>query len=108
MTLATRPVPGCWPPDCCGVSRVAVTSSSTRGERIGAADDLADFLGDLGLACRVRCSGERLDELVRVVGRRLHGATPGAGLRCCRLEQRREDPALDVPREQCIEHLLGT
>lgn len=35
---------------CCG--HVLVTSCA-RGERVGAADDLADFLGDLGLASLV-------------------------------------------------------
>lgn len=40
---------------CCG--HCGSVTSCTRGERTGTADDLADFLGDLGLAGLVRLDG---------------------------------------------------
>src|SRR5579872_118683 len=94
VTRATRPVPAAVvgpSPLAAEFSTVAVMSSSlTRrariGQRVGAADDLADFLGDLGLPCVVRLTGQRLDQVVRVVGGRLHGAPPGGQLRGRRSE----------------------
>ena len=50
------------------------------GERVGAADDLADLLGDLGLPCLVGLAGEGADELFGVVGGRLHGPATGGVL----------------------------
>src|ERR1700733_7952019 len=81
VTRATRPVPAAASPLSGVFSSVAVmcsslTRSARAGQRIGAADDLADFLGDLGLPCVVRLTGQRLDQIVRVVGGRLHGAAP--------------------------------
>src|SRR5688572_10166562 len=87
MTRATRPLPPPWVA-AAGLSAVRVMrgSSSWSGAGVArrwgsgvleggrAADDLADLLGDLGLAGRVRRSRERLDELVRVVRRGLHRA----------------------------------
>src|SRR2546422_8960587 len=99
MTRATRPVP----PAGRNVVSVAVlvirSLTPCRGERTRAADDLADLLGDLGLTGRVRRSGERLDELFRVVGRGLHGPPARGRLRRRRGQQGREDPRLDVPGE---------
>src|SRR4051794_13413559 len=46
------------------------------GKRVHAADDLADLLGDTGLAGLVGHPCELLDELVGVVGRRLHRLLP--------------------------------
>ena len=42
------------------------------GERVCATDDFADFLGDLGLPLAVGLKGQGLDEVVGVVGGRLH------------------------------------
>src|SRR6516164_3007928 len=88
MTRATRPVPAAASPLSAGppwpvLSTVAVMCSSlTRcargGQRAGAADDLADFLGDLGLPCVVGLTGQRLDQIVGVVGGRLHRAPAGS------------------------------
>ena len=50
------------------------------GERVGPADDLADLLGDLGLAGLVGLTAQGLDELFGVVRRRLHGAATGCVL----------------------------
>ncbi len=44
-------------------------------EGVGAADDLADFLGDLGLAGLVGLAGQGSDEFLRVVGCGLHRST---------------------------------
>src|ERR1700761_8064033 len=66
--------------------------ASCRSEGVGAADDLADFLGDLGLASLVRQSGVSPDQFGGVVAGRLHRPPPGGRLRGGRLQQRREDP----------------
>ena len=99
MTRATRPVAGgrgLGRSRNCG-RHVSVTPPAVASaERVGATDDLADFLGDFGLAGRVGKPGERLDELSGVVGRRLHRALAGGVLGGGRLQQRVVDPALDV------------
>src|SRR5579883_2708344 len=78
MTRATRPTP---PVVACDwvLSMVAVISSLAprRDERIRAADDLTDFLGDFGLPGRVGQAGVRPDQFLGVVGRRL-ARTPAA------------------------------
>src|ERR671932_119708 len=75
MTRDTRPAP----PDAAAGElsfRVAVIALSSAGGGVGegvrATDDLADLLGDLGLAGVVRQPGVPLDQFVRVVGRGLH------------------------------------
>src|ERR1700756_4977556 len=93
MTRATRPVPAAVSPLSASFSTVAVMSSSlTRcargGQRAGAADDLADFLGDLGLPRVIRLTGQRLDQIVRVIGGRLHRAPTRGQLRRGRLQAR--------------------
>src|SRR5690349_3759587 len=57
------------------MSLLSLDSSFCLGVRQGvhAADDLADLLGDAGLTGLVGHPGVLLDELVGVVGRRLHG-----------------------------------
>src|SRR3954447_2386560 len=77
------------------------------GERVDASDDLADFLGDAGLAGLVGNAGVLLDQLFGVVGRRLHRPLAGSELRGGRLEQGEEDPRLDVLRQQAVQHSLG-
>src|SRR5215467_8936450 len=106
MTRATRP--GCASvaasPPAAALSAVVVMMNSLfpcggLGQRVGAADDLADFLGDLGLSCLVGLKRELLGQLVGVVGGRLHGPPPGRDLRGGGLQQRVVDPALHVPRQ---------
>src|SRR5579863_2332165 len=92
-TRATRPAPAAVSPLSAGFSTVAVMCSSLtrcarRGQRVGAADDLADFLGDLGLPCVVRLTGQRLEQIVGVVGGGLHRAAARGQLGRGRLEQR--------------------
>src|SRR4051812_38479986 len=78
-----------------------------RHERVGAADDLADLLGDLGLAGLVGLPREVLRELFGVVGGRLHRPAPGRGLRGRRLQHRGVDPRGDVLRQQRVEQRFG-
>src|SRR3954453_7298021 len=61
------------------------------GQRVHAADDLADLLGDAGLAGLVGDLGVLLDELFGVVGRGLHRLLPGRQLGRRGLEQGVED-----------------
>src|SRR3954462_4849255 len=117
ITRATRPTA---PPLCSDrVSLIVAVISLTHslvggsfaggvriGERVHAADDLADLLGDAGLAGLVGDPGVLLDQLFGVVGRRLHGLLTGRELGGRGLEQREEDPALDVLRQQLVEHRL--
>src|SRR5438132_2634068 len=58
-------------------------------ECLGTADDLRDLRRDLRLALLVRDAAQHLDQLVRVVGRRLHRPAPGRALRRGGLEHRR-------------------
>src|SRR6476659_10062922 len=76
-------------------------------QRLRATHDLRDLRGDLRLAGLVGDPRVGLDQLVRVVGGRLHGPLPGRVLRRGRLEQRREHPHLDVPRDEVVENGLG-
>src|SRR4051812_41026189 len=69
------------------VTVISVTSHIRVGQRVGAAHDFADFLGDLGLPGRVRQPGEVVDEVAGVVRRRLHRAPPGRVLGGGRLEE---------------------
>src|SRR4029450_4894425 len=75
------------------------------GQRVHATDDLADFLGNAGLARLVCAAGVLLVPLVGVVPRGLHGLLTGAKLGGGRLQQGEEDPALDVPGQQRVEDL---
>src|SRR3984957_19568090 len=98
MTRATRPVPSgaSSPPASEVFSTVAVMSSlfpcDGLGERVGSGDALAavlaDFLVDLGLPGLVGLAGEVLEQVVGVVGDRLHGPASGRDLGRGRLEQR--------------------
>src|SRR4051794_23396094 len=101
MSLSlTALLPGCL---CCVGKRVQSPTSVLSeprplsglclgvGQRVHATDDLADLLGDAGLTGLVGNPGVLLDELVRVVGRGLHGLLPGGQLGSSRLEQCVED-----------------
>src|SRR5262252_956332 len=105
-TWPTRPAPpAAW------VSWVAVISTSLApcdclGQRVGAPDDLADFLGDLRLAGLVGLAGELLEQIVGVVGGRLHGAPPRRDFGGGALQQRVVDPVLHIPREKRIQNDL--
>src|SRR3954467_12679401 len=78
-----------------------------RHEGVGAADDLADLLGDLGLAGLVGLPREVLRKLLGVVGGRLHRTSPRCRLRGGRLQHRRVDPRGDVLRQQGVQQPLG-
>src|SRR6478752_6282830 len=75
-----------------------------RRESVGAADDLGDLLRDLGLASVVAQAGVVGVELVRVVARRLHRLLCRGVLGSRRLEEGVEDAALDVHRQERIQH----
>src|SRR4051794_24642390 len=99
MTRAMRPTP----PAVVSVASVTVaviSLSLTPGvgvsKRVHATDDLADFLGNASLASLVGDALVLLDQLVRVVRGRLHRLLASRQLRGRGLEQREEDPALDV------------
>src|SRR5690554_3085770 len=117
MTRATRPVPGA-PVGWAAASVVVAVmvspvvaagrwscawASGGRGQRVGAGDDLADLLGDLGLARLVRQPGVVADEVFRVLGRRVHRTLAGCELGGGGLQEHRVDPARDVPREEGVQ-----
>src|SRR5215468_132526 len=108
-TWPTRAVSSRPPPPVAWFSWIAVISTSLApcdclGQRVGAPDDLADFLGDLRLACLVGLAGELLQQLVGVVGGRLHGAPPRRDFRGRALQQCVVDPVLHVPGEESIQN----
>src|SRR5215467_8273712 len=101
VTRATWPVrpASTSPPPAAVFSTVAVIVTSLApcerlGQRVRAANDLADFLGDLGLAGLVSFTGELLEQIVRVVGGRLHRPSARCDLRCRAFQQRVVDPVL--------------
>src|SRR5215831_21041359 len=109
MTRATWPTRPASPPLVAWSSWVAVISTSLApcdclGQRVGAPDDLADFLGDLRLACLVGLAGELLQQLVGVVRGRLHGAPPRRDLGGRALQQRVVEPVLHVPGQESIQN----
>src|SRR5665647_861494 len=55
-----------------GGTGVSGVRSRLSGERVGTGHDLADLLGDLGLAGRVRAAGEAPDEVLRILGGGVH------------------------------------
>src|SRR5688572_14572607 len=76
------------------------------GQRVHGTGDLADLLGDAGLAVLVGVLGVLLDQFFGVVGRGLHRLLAGGQLGRRGLEQREEDAALDVLGQQLVEHAL--
>src|SRR5215468_12655695 len=108
MTRATCPTRAA-PSPVAWFSWVAVISTSLApcdclGQRVGAPDDLADFLGDLRLACLVGLAGELLQQFVGVVGGRLHGAPPRRDFGGRALQQRVVEPVLHVPGQESIQN----
>src|SRR6185312_9304323 len=80
ITRATRPVPSaaaCAPAACSAVAVMISLTPGRLGQRVRAADNLADFLGNLGLPCLVGVPGELVEQLIGVVGGRLHRPAPG-------------------------------
>src|SRR3989304_4279495 len=75
-------------------------------ERLGAADDLHQLLGDRGLAGAVHLQREPGDHIHGVVGRRIHRRHPGAVLSRHRLEEDPEDLRLHVLGEEDLPDLL--
>src|SRR5690606_17753198 len=97
MTRATRPVTAAESVVVSSTVAVMVSLSigvGGLGQRVSATHDLADFLGDAGLAGLVRQSGVLLDEVLRVVGRGLHGLLEGSQLGSGRLQQTGVDAAV--------------
>src|SRR5579875_3904040 len=74
-------------------------------ERLGAADDLHDLGGDGVLAGAVHHPAKRLDQLLGVVGRRLHRPLAGGVLGGGRLEHRREHLGLQPAGKQAGQYL---
>src|SRR5580658_9924887 len=111
ITRATRPVPSpaaCVSAACSAVAMMVFSLTPGRiGQRVRAADDLAYFLGNLGLPGLVGVPRELFEQVVGIVGRRLHGPPPGGDLGRRRIEQGLEDPALDIPGQQFVQHPLG-
>ena len=97
----------------CGSPVKASTSNSSRmrraacsapaAERLGAADDLHDLGRDRVLAGPVHDPAERLDQLLGVVGGRLHRPLAEGVLGRRGVEQGGVDAGLDVARQQRVE-----
>ena len=103
MTRATRPV-------AVAVSTVAVIVSHLPAfaSARALAPPTISLISWVISACRAELAS-RVSDLMRsrrVVGRALHRAPAGGVLRGGRLQQRVVDPALDVPRQQRVEHSL--
>src|SRR5260370_38413520 len=106
---ATRPVPSpaaCPAAACSAVAVIISLAPDRLGERVRAADNLADFLGNLRLPRLVGVPGEPFEQLIGVVRGRLHRPSAGGDLGRSGGEQRGENPALDVPRQQGVRDLL--
>ena len=91
-------------------SRVRAWRSRLRrrcGQRLGAADDLHDLGGDGVLAGPVHDAREAADELLGVVGGRLHGPLAGGVLGGGGVEQGGVDAGLDVAGQQRLEDGAG-
>src|SRR5689334_3694178 len=112
MTRAIRPtLPAAEAAVSVAVAVISLTSPSLLagggvGKRVDASDDLADFLGNTGLSGLVGDTGELLDQLFGVVRGGLHRLLAGGELRGRGLQQRQEDPTVDVLGKKCVQHLL--
>src|SRR5260221_3738043 len=85
----------------CGLLVSGRRSSGPR--RLGAARDLEQLARDAGLARLVVFLDQRRDDLVRVVGRVLHRDPPRGEFGCERLQDRRQELHLEVPRDQALD-----
>src|ERR1700728_4450743 len=96
MTRTTRPVPSDVAASGVFSSVVVMACSLTPCgrlcQRVSAPDDLADFLGDLGLPGLVSLQRKLVQQVIGIVRRRLHGPAPGGDLGRRRVQQRVEDP----------------
>src|SRR5690606_39008369 len=102
MTRATRPLTAAESVVVSSTVAVMVSLSIGLGsisERVRATHDLADLLGDAGLACLVRQARVLLDEVLGVVGRGLHGLLSCGELGSSRLQQAVVDAAVEVLRQ---------
>src|SRR5690625_1179802 len=108
VTRAIRPVAVA--PASAVPSTVAVTFLLTSGagtsERVGAADNLTDLVGDLGLTRLVGQTGQVLGEFLGVVRGGLHRGPPGRLLGGGRLQEGEVDPVDHVLRQQLVQDLL--
>ncbi|MFW3114249.1 5'-3' exonuclease [Mycobacterium haemophilum DSM 44634] len=77
------------------------------GECICATDDFAYLLGNLGLPLTVCLQRQGLDQIVRVVGCRLHRPLARRQLRCRGFEHRGVHAGSEVPRQQRFEERRG-
>src|SRR4051794_501579 len=110
ITCVMRPValaPGCPAAGRVMVSSAIVSSLSLSSlERLGARDDLDQFLGDLGLARAVVERRLLLDHVAGVAGGVVHGAHARALLGGRVLEEGAEDLDREIARKQALENLV--
>src|SRR5438270_11367066 len=85
----------------------ALVPAGLLAQGLGAADDLHDLGGDGILAGPVHDAAEGLDQLVGVVGGRLHGSLTGGLLGRRGLEHGGEHLGLQPARHEAIEDVLG-
>src|SRR5699024_332260 len=106
VTRAIRPVAVA--PAAAVPSTVAVTFllTSGAGTRVGAAGNLTDLVGDLGLTRLVGQTGQVLGEFLGVVRGGLHRGPPGRLLGGGRLQEGEVDPVDHVLRQQLVQDLL--
>src|SRR6266545_1022486 len=108
ITRTTRPLPF---PSSSAISSIPSRSSQlvagSRTQRLGRAHDVHDLRGDLGLARLVGHACQHLGQLLRVLGRGLHGPSPVRVLRSGRLEQRGIDLRDHVLGQELVEDRRG-
>src|SRR5690606_24363589 len=99
-TLTMRPLPV-----LSAIVNCSSLVSDLLGQRLGAADDLGDGGGDLGLPCPVGADGQDPDEFLGIFGGGFHRSPPGGMFRCRRFQQHAEDRRLDVTGKQPVQDL---
>src|SRR5215813_72244 len=78
---------------------------SLRSKRLGAGDDLDQFLGDVGLPLAIVAQGDFVDHVAGVAGGAVHGAHARALFGGGIFQQATEDLAGDVARQQLAQDL---
>src|SRR5208283_4158820 len=73
------------------------------GESGGRADDVGQLTGNLGLPGPVILPGQRLDEVIGILGRSPHGHHPGNLLADGRVQEALEQPHLERDRDDLFE-----